>query len=562
MNATNNDSARNDGDGTSEGHAMNNDNAMNNGNTMNSDNAVNNGNTMNSDAATKGDDRVNGDNVTLSLGPASGHRPVTMRGPADMAELLPYLLGFFPDDSIVAVGLHGPDLHQGGVLRADVPASRAQWPAAAEETAALLVDVSEQRGSRPVQVLLYLCQDPVPGHGPSVVDGLRPLADGLRAAFARRGVPVKESLCVSDGRWWSFLCRREGCCDPAGNPIRHAPAPGPAAAAATFAGLAPRGSRKAIIAGLAPIGPPGADAQRAALARVGTADPSAPGIALLDQAFAEFAAGARELDEDRTARLLLALRDRHTRDRGAEYVRPAELAPAERLWRFLARRAVPPHESCAVAPLTLLAWASWVAGDTATARVVLGRALDLDPSYLLADLLHESLNDGMTPEALLAAVEGQRLRREAKRAKEANDENGAKEERKVPEPADEESDGPAAEPGGAPDETPGETPDGSRDGAPGRGKARRRRRGGRRSGAAAGPGTAGGVPGGPAQALPEADGPEPVALLAEPGRRPGERSDASLRLGRGRACAGTAVPLGNGAHRCTGRSTRGARRAR
>ncbi|KDN82803.1 hypothetical protein KCH_54070 [Kitasatospora cheerisanensis KCTC 2395] len=29
-----------------------------------------------------------------------GHLPVRLRGPADMAEMLPYLLGFFPDDSL------------------------------------------------------------------------------------------------------------------------------------------------------------------------------------------------------------------------------------------------------------------------------------------------------------------------------------------------------------------------------------------------------------------------------------------------------------------------------
>ncbi|MEV7024338.1 DUF4192 domain-containing protein, partial [Kitasatospora sp. NPDC093558] len=234
-------------------NAKNNDHGKNDGRAENGGRTSNKGDGMDHDPTTNGGNTMNDEQVTLSLGPASGHRPVTMRGPADMAELLPYLLGFFPDDSIVAVGLHGPDLHQGGVLRADIPASRSQWPAAAEETAALLVDVSEQRGSRPIQVLLYLCQDPVPGHGPPAVDGLRPLADGLRAAFARRGVPVKESLCVSDGRWWSFLCRREGCCDPAGNPIRRAPAPVPAATAATIAGLSPSGTRKANIAGHAPI---------------------------------------------------------------------------------------------------------------------------------------------------------------------------------------------------------------------------------------------------------------------------------------------------------------------
>ncbi|MFJ8627279.1 DUF4192 domain-containing protein [Kitasatospora sp. NPDC093550] len=358
---------------------------------------------------------MNNEHVILSLGPASEHRPVVLRGPADMAELLPYLLGFYPDDSIVAVGLQGPDLRQGGVIRADLPDSPAQWPAAAEETAALLVALAERHGGRPLQVLLYLCQDPGAPHAPPVVDGLRPLADDLRAAFGRRGVAVKESLCVSGGRWWSFLCRGTGCCDPAGNPVRRGPDPGPAAAAATVAGLVPRGSRKAIIGGLVPIGPPEDAAQRGALARaeaVAGALSREQGIGLLDQAVAEFAAGARELDPDRTALLLFALRDRTVRDRGVEYVRPAELAPAERLWRFLARRAVPPYESCAVAPLTLLAWASWVAGDTATTRVVLGHVLSLAPDYLLAELLHESLNDGMTPAALLAAVDAQRRRRE------------------------------------------------------------------------------------------------------------------------------------------------------
>ncbi|MBO1420448.1 DUF4192 domain-containing protein, partial [Streptomyces sp. FH025] len=354
---------------------------------------------------------MNNEHVILSLGPASEQRPVVMRGPADMAELLPYFLGFYPDDSIVAVGLQGPDLHQGGVIRADLPASPADWPVAAEETAALLVALSERHGGRPLQVLLYLCQDPATAHAPPVVDGLRPLADDLRAAFGRRGVAVKESLCVSNGRWWSFLCRREGCCDPAGNPVRRGPDPGPAAAAATVAGLVPRGSRKAILGGVAPVGPPQDAVQREALARAEAAAGAVSreqGIALLEQAFAEFAAGARELDEERAARLLLALRDRLTRDRGVEYVRSAELAPAERLWRFLARRAVPPYEGCAVAPLTLLAWASWVAGDTATARVVLGHALRLAPGYLLAELLYESMNDGMTPGALMAAVEAQR----------------------------------------------------------------------------------------------------------------------------------------------------------
>ncbi|MFD8787422.1 DUF4192 domain-containing protein [Kitasatospora sp. NPDC059599] len=503
---------------------------------------------------------MNNENVILSLGPASDHRPVVMRGPADMAELLPYFLGFHPDDSIVAVGLQGPDLHQGGVVRADLPESPAQWPAAAEETAALLVALSERNGARPLQVLLYLCQDPGAPHAPPVVDGLQPLADDLRAAFGRRGVAVKESLCVSDGRWWSFLCRGTGCCDPAGNPVRRGP--GPAAAAATVAGLVPRGSRKAILGGLAPVGPPGDAAQREALVRAGeSAGSREQGIALLDQAVAEFGAGARELDPERTARLLFALRDRTVRDRGVEYARPDELAPAERLWRFLARRAVPPYEGCAVAPLTLLAWASWVAGDTATTRVVLGHVLRLAPDYLLAELLHESVNDGMTPGALLAAVEAQRRRREGQVPASARTGD--------PSPP---ADGPGPVPGAPADGLPPEEPGRASGG-------RRRRRGARRKGSStvSGPASADHGPGGPAGQA-GAGGPAPggsaagsLALLPTPGRASapgrvrsaGERTARGLRLGRGAVCAPAVARAGSGRHRCPGvrRAARGSRRA-
>ncbi|WP_344340007.1 DUF4192 domain-containing protein, partial [Kitasatospora putterlickiae] len=179
------------------------------------------------------------------------------------------------------------------------------------------------------------------------------------------------------------------------------------------------------LAALAPVGPPGADALRSAFARAG-AGPS-PGrgsvdrrehAALLDAAVAEFMAGATTLDEDRAARLLLALQDRIVRDRAAEYARPAELAPAQRLWRFLATRCVAPYESCAAPPLTLLAWASWVAGDTATARVVLGHTLRRHPSYLLAQLLYESLNGGFAPDTLLASVEEERRRRTEREGRE------------------------------------------------------------------------------------------------------------------------------------------------
>ncbi|GAA1173073.1 hypothetical protein F4556_002060 [Kitasatospora gansuensis] len=374
-------------------------------------------------------------------GPLSGQVPLQMRGPADMAEMLPYLLGFFPDDSVVAVGLQGPMLQQGGVIRLDIPTDPAEWPSVAVDTARLLVTLSGQRDRPPEQVLLYLCRDAAeptagacgsgdgdggdgPADGPGVLAGLRPLAEQLAQAFRAAGVLVKESLLVSDGRWWSFLCGGESCCDPAGVPIRSVRLPSPIAAAAAFAGVAPRGSRKAIAAGLVPIGPPEDAPVREAIERAGPQlihELSGPGgrtatlertATLLAEVLADFGTGARELDRVRAARLLVGLQDKLARDRAAEYAEPDELIPAQRLWRYLARQCVPPFEHYAAPPLTLLAWTSWLAGDTATARVVLARVLDLDQGYTLAQLLYESLNGGLHPSELHDRVRQERRARE------------------------------------------------------------------------------------------------------------------------------------------------------
>ncbi|MER5638691.1 DUF4192 domain-containing protein [Kitasatospora sp. NPDC002227] len=367
-------------------------------------------------------------------GPASGPLPnslglglpTRMRGPSDMAEMLPYLLGFFPDDSIVVVGLHGPRLEQGGVIRLDIPDNQETWPSVAADTARLLVELSEQRGRRPDQVLVYLCHDPADGDCPATISRLAPLADGLTDAFRAQGVKVRESLGIADGRWWSFLCRGTTCCGPAGTPIRSARVPSAIAAAATFAGLAPRGSRKEITAGLVPVGPTDAERYLAELHRAG---PELIGLlsrpsersalvertsGLIDAAMEKFRAGAEELDAEHTARLLTGLQVRECRDRGAEYLEPEELVTAQRLWRYLARRAVPPFESFGAAPLTLLAWTSWLADDTATARIVLSRALDLDGDYTLAQLLYESLNAGLRPDDLLDGIRQERAARRSR----------------------------------------------------------------------------------------------------------------------------------------------------
>ncbi|GAA1981669.1 DUF4192 domain-containing protein [Kitasatospora viridis] len=363
------------------------------------------------------------DDSTTPAGRFDGQHVLRMRGPADMAAMLPYLLGFYPDDSLVVIGLHGPELRQGGAIRLDIPDDERSWSETATDVARLLVELSKERGRTPEAVLIYLCREPEPDGSPPA-PALRPLADHLLLAFRELGLPVKESLCLSAGRWWSFLCTDPACCSPRGTAVYTSREPRAVVAAATYAGLAPRGSRRAIAAGLAPIGPPESDVQRAALkqelARAceqlmtekdGAERAFAATVELLEQAMAESRSGLPRLTPEQSAQLIVGLLDKPSRDRAAEYAEPDELVAAQRLWRYLARRCVAPHTEYAKAPLTLLAWTSWLAGDTATSRVVLGMALELDPDYTLAILLHESLNTSLPPDGLLSIVRAERARR-------------------------------------------------------------------------------------------------------------------------------------------------------
>lgn len=49
---------------------------------------------------------------------------ITLRGPAELADALPYLMGFHPSDSVVMVALHGGLGRFGGRLRLDIPPPR------------------------------------------------------------------------------------------------------------------------------------------------------------------------------------------------------------------------------------------------------------------------------------------------------------------------------------------------------------------------------------------------------------------------------------------------------
>ncbi|MER5766413.1 DUF4192 domain-containing protein [Streptomyces sp. NPDC001985] len=363
---------------------------------------------------------------------------ITLRGPAELADALPYMLGYHPTDSVVLVALHGSRGRFGGRVRLGIPHSPKEWPSVAGQLAECLIEGSERRGKRPDGMVLFLCQDPGEGEsGPAVMERLRPLAQGLRTACGAHDVPVYEALCISGGRFWSYCCPDERCCPPEGNAMA-VPGTSVMAAAAAYAGIQVRGSLRELEAGLEPPATPAAAEQRRALDRAafalvprilegaGRRGVAEETIALARAALERFAgaprrAGRAETDRaddllithDEAATLIIGLQDRETRDRAAEWMEGPEAEPALRLWRVLCRRCVAPYAEHAAAPLTLAGWVSWSTGDEPAARVALGLALNRDPEYVFARLLHQACNEDLDPETLRDCLREERGRREA-----------------------------------------------------------------------------------------------------------------------------------------------------
>lgn len=403
------------------------------------------------------DDRT-GDRRSPDRGDACGDTPavggrVALRGPAELADALPYLIGFHPDDSIVLIALHGERGRFGGRLRLGIPESVEEWPAVCAQLASCLAGSAQAGGAaRPDGALVFLCRDPAPGEsGREVMERLRPLAQRLRTACGELEMPVHEALCLSGGRYWSYCCPDPRCCPAEGAEIGGS-GTSVMAAAAACAGIAVQGSLAELESRLQPPGGPAEEEQERALdtvaselmppmlrgeadaeavreatcdlaervlERFGAAPPvrpregaSAPGRGFGPPAWEE--ADARDdalLTGPEAARLIIGLQDRVARDRAAEWMEGDVAQPALRLWRALARRCAGAYADHAAAPLALAGWVAWSTGDEVGARVALGIALRLDPEYLFAQLLHAACNKGLDPEPLRRCMRQERAAR-------------------------------------------------------------------------------------------------------------------------------------------------------
>jgi hypothetical protein len=292
--------------------------------------------------------------------------------PDELLAIIPYMVGFHPDESIVAVFIKS-----GRVVltaRMDLPQE-----SATDELAEQIDYIAKRHGTHALAIVAYSTAS-LPTHR---------LLTRLMARLGQH--KLTDVLYVGHGRWWSLTCA-EDCCPLSGTPFdlgSH-----PLSAAAVFAGLGARANRQELAASIS--GPPEADLPRLqALADSLLAD---------SEDFGDHSAAARLVDsassdsgvlDERTCLLLgLLVTDVHIRDLAWSLISPTNAEQHVRLWGDVVAH-VPP--TLAAAPLCLLGMAAWVEGSGALLNCCCERLGQVDPSYSMGRLLCEISAQALPP---------------------------------------------------------------------------------------------------------------------------------------------------------------------
>ncbi len=323
--------------------------------------------------------------------------PITC--PSSLVASCPPLLGFTPDQSLVALIRGVPRRIVPVVMRVDlpVPGEETDW------ARSVSASVAGTRGAAVDMVLWCACGPDTPR------DGLPtgPAARALLADMHRVGIEVTEMVTTNGRQWWSHMCQDPNCC-PSG-PSELDPVVVTAVRAEyAYSGRAPLPSRtvladrirrdesrsravRAVIAGWP--SPPDRETWRdgevewvARRLRVGHV-PGAPGPLPPGAAGRLHSALADVAVRDTVARRLLV---------DAHECRACDEGRLEVLCDAL--RAAPAGFGAPAA--TLLGLLAWTGGEGALGSVAIERALQDEPGYRLAELARKMMSAGLDPDGL------------------------------------------------------------------------------------------------------------------------------------------------------------------
>ena len=325
---------------------------------------------------------------------------ITIRTEADVLALVPFTLGFVPEDSLVLL-----TLDQDGApfqARVDLPPRPGLLPAAV----AALVDPAVRNGGSRGLVVVY-SDDPVLAQA---------AAWALHLSLRRAGIQTVVAIRADGQRWYPLRLADRGTrrgslaavheVDPDSLDVVGVPydlRSHPLTTRSVFEGRVTHGSRQELADSVAR-----SDAEAAAVATAFrdlpalrpslTSELVEEGRALVEEVRALLRSDdpVDAVDPASVARLLRGIAHRDVRDLlWCEITR----FTADRhvvLWRAVVVRS----PDALVAPAAgLLAFAAWLAGDGALAWCAVDRCLDADPGHMLGRLVSQALEEGLPPSA-------------------------------------------------------------------------------------------------------------------------------------------------------------------
>lgn len=318
----------------------------------------------------------------------------TVTNAEDLLAVVPQVLGFHPQDSVVLMTAGGKQFH----ARIDLP----REPAEAEEVVATLTDVACRNGVRRAVVVVY-------GDDHQAADEL---FWWLETSLELQDVEVLGGLRADGRRWFPLTGLAEDGWPGEGHP--YDVAAHPITARAVVEGKVTLASRQELADSLVGDDPEAVAAVAAVVDEIRVrdrladdgrleqreADPPHPHTVAegrwLQGRVRRFLADGELLDDADTGRMLVALESVDVRDVAWAEMGHANAAQHVALWRDVVRRC--PRDLLA-APAALLAFAAWLAGDGALAWCAVARCKEVRSDYSLAGLLTEALAGGLPPSA-------------------------------------------------------------------------------------------------------------------------------------------------------------------
>jgi hypothetical protein len=301
---------------------------------------------------------------------------IKVRRPDDLLAIVPYLIGFHPEEDLVVVFVKSNRVKL--TTRTDLP------PESAADELADWIDALAKREQVDALALVAYSAAPLAAN--------RLLTRLIDRLSDHR---LTDVLYVGHGRWWSLTCAAEYC-PLAGTPYdltTH-----PISAAAVFAGLGVRASRREIEDSVS--GPPEAELPRLLdlaedlLAEFTPFDSRAAAEELLVSVMDSAMADASDLDERSCLLLALLVIDIYVRDFAWARISRDNAQQHVRLWTNVVSR-VPP--ALAAAPLCLLGMGAWVAGHGAMVNCCWERVSQVHPDYSMGKLLADISERGVPP---------------------------------------------------------------------------------------------------------------------------------------------------------------------